>query len=165
MKNKLFSLCLIVFLGLFTFLNSCFADGTATVNGVSVVTIDNDSLYGMNATVLNAYEIGTSGVYIYNGSGGTSSTAGSLIVQGYEFKSASINITNTAADTITVRPESQVGTTTYWVNGSVTTFIGTKTGLLTFNDPATNLRWGFIKNGTNTARVTFVAEYFRYKRR
>lgn len=163
MKNKLFSLCLIVAMGLFSFANNLFAVGTDTVNGLTYAIIDTNGIKGVQVQRLNAYALGTSGTYVYNGSGGTSTTAGSFAVTGYEFKSASINITNTAADTITVRPEYQVGTTSFWINGSTTTFIGTKTGYLTVDNPMTNLRWGLIKNGTTTADVTFFEEYARYK--
>lgn len=163
--KKYFLFCIITFSGLFIFINSLFADGTATVNGVNITIIEDETLYTLRVERLNAYALGTSGTYIYNNSGGTSSTAGSVYVLPYEFKSASINITNTAADTITVRPEYQVGTTSFWINGSTTTFVGTQTGFLTITNPMTNLRWGLIKNGTNSAIVTFFEEYTRYIRR
>lgn len=165
MKNKIFSLCLIVFLGLFSFLNSLFAVGTDTVNGLTYTLIDTNGVRGVRVERLNAYALGTSGTYIYNGLGESGTTSGSFAVTGYEFKSASINITNAATDTVTVRPESQVGTTSFWINGTVTALVGTQTRLLTFTDPVTNLRWGFIKNGTNTATVTFFEEYTRYVRK
>ena len=164
MKNKLLFLCLIATLVSFSFLNNCFADGTQTVRGVKIITQDEDGIKSFRAERFSSYALGTSGTYIYNDAGGTSTTDGSLRVFGYELKYASINITNTAADTVTVRPETQIGTTSFWINGSTTTFVGTQSGNLEFTKAATNIRWGFIKNGTTTATVTFVEEYVRYLR-
>ena len=161
--KKYFLSCVIVFCGLFIFVNNIFADGTATVNGVNLTIIENEVTYTVRVERFNAHALGTSGTYVYNNSGGTSSTSGSIYTLPYEYKSASIKITNTAADTITVRPEYQVGTTSFWINGSTTTFVGTQTGFLKITDTVTNSRWGLIKNGTNTAEVTFFDEYTRYK--
>ena len=166
MKNKIFSLCIIVFLGLFSFLNNCFAVGTETTDtGLDVTYIQRNGLDGVVVQRWDAYPLGTSGTYVYNKYGSTTSNAGSIMVEGFDFKYASINITNTAADTITIRPEYRIGTTSFWINGSTTTFVGTQTGRLVEENPTTDIRWGAIKNGTNTADVTFFEVYVRYLRR
>lgn len=165
MKSKLFSLCLIAFLGLFSFLNSCFAVGTETTDtGLKLTYIERQGLKGVIVQRWDAYPLGTSGTYIYNDSGSSTSNAGSIRVEGYEFKYAGINITNTPADTVTIRPEYRVGTTSFWINGSATTFVGTQTGRLVETNPASDMRWGAIKNGTNTAALTFFEVYARYLR-
>lgn len=165
MKNKLLLLCLIAFLGLFSFLNSCFAVGTETSDtGLKLTYIDRNGLTGKVVQRWDAYTLGTTGTYVYNDSGSTTSNAGSIMVEGYEFKYASVNITNTDDGTVTIRPEYRIGTTSFWVNGSVTTFGGTKTGRLVETDPTTDIRWGAIKSGTTSCKLTFFEVYERYLR-
>lgn len=166
MRYKLIALSIVTALGLFSFLNNSRADGTVTVNGVGLTVLDDGNIAGLRAEHFASYALGTSGTYVYNGSGGTSSTAGSVKVFGCENMSAVFQITTTDSGVCTIRPEYQIGTTAFWHNGSTTAITGTGTAVITITDtPITNLRFGLIKTGTTTGVVTMVGEYYRYLRR
>lgn len=70
MKNKLLSLCFIAFLGLFSFINSCFAIGTYTDqrSGVTVEEIDSGHWFGKKVVWFDGYSFGTQTVTNNNGS-------------------------------------------------------------------------------------------------
>lgn len=164
MKRKILSLAFAM-AGLFISQFSLFAAGTDTVNGLAITYIARNGESGIQVERLNNYSLGTSGTYIYNNSGSTTATAGSLPVGGYETKVAGINITVTDSGVVTVRPEYQIGTSSFWILGSTTAYTGTQTGRLVETSPCTNMRYGFIKTGTTTATVTFFEEYTRYIRK
>ena len=163
MKAKLLLLCLIIFPGLLSFTNSLFGSGTETISsGLKVTYIDD----GVRIVRWDRYAVGTSGTYVYNDSGSTTATAGEYDVTGYDLKSISIDVTNTDAGTVTIRPEYKIGSdTSFWVNQAVTNYSGTATGILVVTDPIYKIRWGVIKTGTTTADVTFCEEYKRTPRR
>mgnify|MGYP001584493840 FL=1 len=163
MRNKLFSLCLIVALGLFSFVNSIFAVGTETSDSGLKLTYIPD---GVRIVRWDRYAVGTGGAYVYNDSGSTTATAGEYDVTGYDLKSISIQVTNTDGGTVTIRPEYKIGSdTSFWVNQTVTNYSGTATGILVITDPIYKIRWGVIKTGTTTGQVTFCEEYKKTPRR
>ena len=166
--KKYFLSCVIVFLGLFVFLNSLLADGTVTVNGVPITLLDEDSsgVVGIYSNRYVSYSVGTSNVYVYNNVGGTLSSAGCLKIRGFPDKVVQIEITNMSdAGTNTIGFFMANGTTTptVWSLIYEAVYNGTVTDSIMLSEPHDYGRIGVRRSGTSAADFTVTETYTRPK--
>lgn len=134
-------------------------------NDISYILPDeHDNTYGYFVKRYDAYAVGTSNAYVYNDSGGTSSTAGAIKIRGMTNKSIHFESTNIQdAGTITVGLFMANGTTTptSWVTISETVYSGTQTGSIACTQTHDYDRIGIKRSGTSTADVTVKETYTR----
>lgn len=167
MKYKLILCCSVLFL---TSLRITHAEpisisSDSINNDITYILPDeHDNAYGYYIKRFNAYSVGTGNAYVYNDSGGTSTSAGTIKIRGMTSKSIHVETTNMQdAGTITVGLFMANGTTTptSWVTISETVYSGTQTGSIAATQSHDYARIGIKRSGTSTADITVKETYTR----
>lgn len=151
MKNKLLLLPF-VFLGLFSFSNNLFADGTQTVNGMAVTTVKD----GVSIVQFNGYSLGTSNAYVYNDSGSSTALAGQYYILPYRVKNLEVDITNLRdAGTTTIGIfTASGGTNTTWFTDAEIAYSGTQSTSFPISENSEFMRVGAKRSGTGAGSLT-----------
>lgn len=166
--------CAILFLA--SLINLSFADSVVVPSDslANDVYYDNpdehDNVYGYFVKRFDSYSVGTGNAYVYNDSGGTSSTAGAIKIRGMTNKVVLIQITNMSdSGTNTVGFFMGNGTTTptLWTlisesvfNGTITSS-GTQSGSVVLTQMYDYDRIGVKRSGTSAAEFTVYESYNR----
>lgn len=162
----------IVFCMLFLLLTASLREVQADAVADSYDPISNDITYvpadesgkgkGIVVVRLSSYTVGTSGVYLYNDGGGTSTSAGAIKTRGKVNRNIQINITNMKeAGTNTVSIEVANGTTTptLWATVVEINYIGTSTAGFPMSEGHDYTRIGVKRSGDNSADFTIKESY------
>lgn len=137
------------------------AQRNETVNNVRLTYfVDKYSdTYGVSADRFNSYNLGTAAGYVYDDTGGSGTSSGSVAIRGFDMIEITININSIVAGTVTIRIQEQVGTTTFWSNiadivlGSATSYS------LSLDERPWSVRIGLNKTGNGTASVSVAESY------
>lgn len=137
------------------------AQKNETVNNVRLTYFVNKYLntYGVAVDRFSLYNLGTASGFVYDDTGGSGTSSGSVAIQGYDINEIAIIVNSIVDGTVTIRVQEQIGTTTFWANvadvelGSATSYT------IPLAEKPWNVRVGLNKTANGTASVSTSESY------